>query len=88
MTDLVLRDIDPGLAGRIRKLAEMQGRSVHEAMAQVLETGVHACEVKLRKQDERIAALKQEDSSLRFTIACLVAFSLFQAALLIWIATR
>jgi plasmid stability protein len=50
MTDLVLRDLAPGLAGRIRQLAELQGRSVHDVMAEVLETGVHACEVKLRKQ--------------------------------------
>jgi plasmid stability protein len=66
MTDLVLRDIDPGLAGRIRTLAEMQGRSVHEAMAQVLETGVHACEVQLRKQLdlEEEAALKQAIAAL------------------------
>jgi len=50
MTDLVLRDLDPGLDGRIRKLAELQGRSVHDVMAEVLETGVSACEVRLRKQ--------------------------------------
>ena len=36
MTDLVLRDLSPDLAGRIRKLAELQGRSVHEVMAEVL----------------------------------------------------
>jgi hypothetical protein len=66
MTDLVLRDIDPALAGRIRTLAEMQGRSVHEAMAQVLEAGVHACEVNLRKQLdlEEEAALKQAIAAL------------------------
>lgn len=66
MTDLVLRDIAPGLAARIRKLAEMQGRSVHEAMAEALETGVHACEVKLRKQLdlEEEAALKQAIAAL------------------------
>lgn len=66
MTDLVLRDIDPGLAGRIRKLAEIQGRSVHDAMAQVLETGVHACEAQLRKQLdlEEEAALKQAIAAL------------------------
>ena len=32
--------------------------------------------------------LRHEDSSLRFTIMCLVALALFQAGLLIWIATR
>ncbi|OEC36543.1 hypothetical protein SAMN05216600_101290 [Pseudomonas cuatrocienegasensis] len=58
------------------------------AMLEQAEQNLREQEVKLRKQDERINALKQEDSSLRFTIACLVAFCLFQAALLIWIATR
>ena len=42
----------------------------------------------LRKQEERITWLKREDSGLRFTVTCLVAFALFQAGLLIWIATR
>lgn len=37
---------------------------------------------------ERMSRLRREDGSLRFTIACLVAFALFQAGLLIWIATR
>src|SRR3990167_3713069 len=32
--------------------------------------------------------LRREDGSLRFTITCLIAFCLFQAGLLIWIATR
>jgi plasmid stability protein len=66
MTDLVLRDLAPDLASRIRKLAELQGRSVHEVMADVLESGVHACEVKLRKQLdlEEEAALKQAIAAL------------------------
>ena len=42
----------------------------------------------IRKLQERVALLKREDSTLRFSIACLVAFALFQAGLLIWIATR
>ena len=66
MTDLVLRDIDPGLAGRIRKLAELQGRSVHEVMAEVLEAGVHACELKLRKQLDL-----EEETALKQAIAAL-----------------
>ena len=66
MTDLVLRDIAPDLAGRIRRLADLQGRSMHEAMADVLECGVHACEMKLRKQLdlEEESALKQAISAL------------------------
>ena len=66
MTDLVLRDIDPDLASRIRKLAELQGRSMHEVMDEVLAAGVHACEGKLRKQleQEEEAALKQASAAL------------------------
>ena len=66
MTDLVLRDNAPDLASRIRKLAELQGRSMHEVMDEVLASGVHACEVKLRKQldQEEEAALKQAIAAL------------------------
>ena len=66
MTDLVLRDLAPDLTGRIRKLAELQGRSMHEVVAEVLDAGVHACEVKLRKQLdlEEQAALKEAIAAL------------------------
>ena len=40
------------------------------------------------KLEERVDRLKREDTGLRFTITCLLAFCLFQAGLLIWIATR
>ncbi|UFH25755.1 hypothetical protein [Pseudomonas sp. CIP-10] len=42
----------------------------------------------LRERDERVAKYQREDGGLRFTITCLVAFAVFQAGLLIWIATR
>ena len=45
-------------------------------------------ETQLRERDERVAKYRREDSGLRFTITCLVAFAVFQAGLLIWIATR
>lgn len=66
MTDLVLRDLAPDLTGRIRKLAELQGRSMHEVVAEVLDAGVHACEVQLRKQLdlEEQAALKEAIAAL------------------------
>ncbi|MBS7661127.1 hypothetical protein I0D00_04085 [Pseudomonas lalucatii] len=57
-------------------------------MLQQADQTLHEQAVKLRKQEERIDGLRREDGTLRFTIACLVAFSLFQAGLLIWIATR
>ena len=42
----------------------------------------------LHQLKERLDRLRREDGTLRFTIACLVAFALFQGGLLIWIATR
>lgn len=57
-------------------------------MLQQADQSLREQDVAIRKQDERIALLKREDNNLRFTIACLVAFSVFQAGLLIWIATR
>lgn len=58
------------------------------AMLQQADQRLQEQEVKLRKLEEKLERLKREDSGLRFTITCLVAFSLFQAGLLIWIATR
>jgi hypothetical protein len=57
-------------------------------MLQQADQNLHQQDVKIRKLEERIKLFRREDGTLRFTIACLVAFSLFQAALLIWIATR
>ena len=58
------------------------------AMLQQAEQNLREQEVKLRKLEQRVSLFQREDSTLRFTIACLVAFSVFQAGLLIWIATR
>ncbi len=57
-------------------------------MLQLAEQNLQEQEVKLRQQEERVSKLKREDSGLRFTISCLVAFAVFQAGLLIWIATH
>ena len=45
-------------------------------------------EVMIRQHEDRVGKYKREDSGLRFTIACLVTFAVFQAGLLIWIATH
>jgi len=58
------------------------------ALLQQADKGLQEQEVKLRKHEERLNKYRREDGSLRFTIACLIAFALFQAALLIWIATH
>lgn len=56
---------------------------LQQAEQQLLEK-----QAQLRERDERVAKYRREDSGLRFTITCLVAFAVFQAGLLIWIATR
>lgn len=58
------------------------------AMLQQADQNLHEQEVRLTKLERRIEQYKNEDNGLRFTIACLVALALFQAGLLIWIATR
>jgi hypothetical protein len=58
------------------------------AMLQQADQSLHEQQLKITKLEQRIEVLRREDSGLRFTIACLVALALFQAGLLIWIATR
>jgi hypothetical protein len=57
-------------------------------MLQQADQNLREQDVKLRKLESRLELFRREDSSLRFTIACLVAFCMFQAGLLIWMATR
>lgn len=44
MTDLVLRDIDPALAERIRKVAQTNGWAVHQTILHLIERGLYASE--------------------------------------------
>ncbi|WP_392890309.1 hypothetical protein ACF6ZU_02250 [Pseudomonas migulae] len=57
-------------------------------MLQQAEQNLAEQEVKLKKHEEKVSKYKREDAGLRFTITCLVAFAVFQAGLLIWIATH
>ncbi|WP_300728883.1 hypothetical protein [Pseudomonas sp.] len=57
-------------------------------MLQQAEQNLLEQEVRLREKEDRISRFQREDIGLRFTITCLVAFAVFQAALLIWIATH
>ncbi|WP_263260906.1 hypothetical protein [Pseudomonas sp. RIT-PI-S] len=57
-------------------------------LLQLADKSLQELEVKLRKHEERINKYRREDGGLRFTIGCLIAFAVFQAALLIWIATH
>lgn len=44
MTDIVLQDIDPVLADRIRGLAQARGWSMHETLLKLIEQGLYHCE--------------------------------------------
>ena len=57
-------------------------------MLQQAEHNLAEQEVKLKKHEEKVSKYMREDAALRFTITCLVAFAMFQAGLLIWIATQ
>ncbi|MFK3776270.1 hypothetical protein [Pseudomonas sp. NPDC089406] len=57
-------------------------------MLQQAEQNLMEKEAQLRERDERMAKYRREDNLLRSTITCLIAFVMFQAGLLIWIAIR
>ncbi len=44
MTDIILRDIDPVLAERIKRLAEARHWNIHDTLLTLLEQGLYACE--------------------------------------------
>ncbi len=58
------------------------------AMLEQADRNLQAQENQIRELQERIARFRREDGALRFTIVCLIALALFQAGLLIWMATR
>lgn len=47
MTDIVLHDIDPVLAERIRRVAQLRGWSLQDALMHLLEHGLFACEAEM-----------------------------------------
>ena len=57
-------------------------------MLELADQKLQEKDVLLRKHEEQVGQYKRDDNSLRFTIACLIAFAVFQAGLLIWIATH
>ncbi|MFJ3521114.1 hypothetical protein ACIPO9_01410 [Pseudomonas sp. NPDC090203] len=57
-------------------------------MLQQAEQKIQEQEVLIKKAEDKVGKYKRDDSGLRFTIACLVTFAVFQAGLLIWIATH
>lgn len=57
-------------------------------MLQNADKNLNEQSVQIKKLNQRIDLLKSEDSTLRFTISMLAIFAVFQAVLLIWIATH
>ncbi len=67
MTDLVLRDIHPRLAARIRKVAEANGWTLHDTILHLLERGLYASEGGALRFDSR------ESDVLQSAVAALEA---------------
>ena len=57
-------------------------------LLQMISGVIRPQEGEIRQLRQRIETFRRDDSSLRFIIACLTLFAVFQAILLIWIATR
>lgn len=57
-------------------------------MLEKAEQRLQEQDITIRKHEERVNKYRRDDAGLRFTIACLVTFAVFQAGLLIWIATH
>lgn len=57
-------------------------------MLQQADQTIQEQTVTIKKAEDKVAVLRRDDAGLRFTIACLVTFAVFQAGLLIWIATH
>ncbi|KAF1687029.1 hypothetical protein B1992_06570 [Pseudoxanthomonas broegbernensis] len=62
MTDLVLRDIDPILAERIRRVAAARGWSVDETLLRLLEQGLFASEQEVRGGFENVEVVALSDA--------------------------
>jgi len=66
MTDIVLHDIDPVLAERIKRVADARGWTVPRTLLHLLEQGLHVYE-----GDGRSRFDTQEDAVLHEAIAAL-----------------
>ena len=67
MTDLLLRDIDPILVERIRRVSVARGWDQHETILRLLEQGLFACEHEVRGgfEDTEVDALADAIAALK-----------------------
>lgn len=66
MTDIVLRDIDPVLADRIRRIGQAHGWSPSDTLLRLLESGLQAWE-----GDSAVLLAEHEDGVLQAAIAAM-----------------
>ena len=59
MTDLVLRDIEPQMAERIRRVAETNGWTIHQTILHLIERGLYASEGGALRFDSRESDVMQ-----------------------------
>jgi len=67
MTDIVLKDVDPILAERIRRVSHARGWPIHDTIVNLLEQGLFVCEAEVRGglSDREVNALADAISALR-----------------------
>lgn len=58
------------------------------AMLEQADRNLLARDNEIRQLQQRLETFRRDDASLRFLVACLTLFAVFQAGLLIWMATR
>lgn len=67
MTDIVMKDIDPVLADRIRRVAEARGWNMHDTLFHLLEQGLFITEAEVRSgfNDREVDVLSEAISALK-----------------------
>lgn len=67
MTDIVMKDVDPVLADRIRRVAEARGWSVHETIFNLLEQGLYSSESEISSgfNDREVDVLSDAITALK-----------------------
>lgn len=67
MTDIVMKDIDPVLAERIRRVAQARGWTIHDTLCHLLEQGLFTTESEVRGgfSDREVDVLSAAISALK-----------------------
>jgi len=67
MTDIVLKDIDPLLTDRIRRIAQARGWNMHDTLFNLIEQGLFHCEAEVRSgfDDGEVDALTAAINALK-----------------------